>query len=388
MYEALSFLYAFNYHNYGFLVAIVMLFYMLNQNDYTLTFSDDVIFRYLLVGSMAFMGLTMKYNGFPLLSTFVNRYLAPTILFLYGYAMAMEKYARFQRNLVIIAFGTFLHGILNIITNIGVDVLSRVGRTYMDIGGELIAATLQNLLFVMPAGLLFYFVVCYNEYKPVKVMGCIMGVTGVFGSILNASRTVILLTGLLFFFALAVYLYCENEYMDTAVLKLIGTITILITVAVVIFGLNLFDIQGRLANSALGQRTEKIDNDVSSNSRWKYAGEILQLLPFHLMGNIPYPHYAHNLFVDAAKEAGVIPFVSYILLVWATAKKVFWLIKSSLFSSEEKVVLAPVTMGLIFVFFTEPILEGAPQYLALFTYIAGGLTCMTDCARETDLLDI
>ena len=387
MYEVLTFLYAFNYHNYGFLVAAVIVFFLLNQNDFSLTFTSDPIFRYLLVGSVVFMGLSLRYYGMPLLSSFVNLFIAPMILFVYGYMLAMDEYDRFQRNVIVMAFATFLHGLLNIIMNINVDVLSRVGRSYMDIGGELIAATLQNLFFVMPAALLFYFAVCYRENMTLKAGGILMALCGVWGSIMNASRTVILLTGLLFFFAMAIYLYCENEFLDTAVLKMAGAVIALASMALVIYQLNLFDLKARLANSALGKRSESTSNDLAENARWKYAGDILKSLPFYLMGNNPYPHFAHNLWVDTAKQAGVIPFAAYIMVVWKSIKKLAWLVRSSLFSSREKVVIAPIVAGLVFIFFTEPILQGAPMYFALFCFISGGLTCMTDCAEEMGMLD-
>lgn len=389
IYEMMSFFYAFNFHNFGFLMAAPMIFFLLNDNDYGINYTEDHIWIHLFIGTMAYMVLTIMHFGMPLLSALMSKSICPLVMFLYGYSISMTSFQRFQTNLMIMSVGTFLHGFLNYVKNINVNVLNVTGRTYVDIAGSLISATQQNVHFVMGAALMFYFLVCCRRPLWVRGAGAFMAVGGVMGSMHNASRTVILLTGLLFFFSLVLYLYNENEHLDTMTIKLAIIGTLVLVAAAVLYLTNAFDIQGKIANSALGQRLESTANtDMEEDMRWVFAGDVLQMLPMYPWGDIPYGHYAHNLWVDCAKDAGLIPFIAYIFFAYHTIRKVVWMIRSYLFTTAEKLIVVPVTAGLFFVFFLEPIIQGCPWYFSYFCYIAGGLTCMTDCAAETNMLEI
>lgn len=392
MYELLMFFYMFNFHSFGFLAAGAMFVYCFYKNDFSFTLTDDRTLVDVMVGTLLFMGLSIYHRGMPLLSEVGSRYLSPMFLFMVGYSLAMISYRKWEINLIVGVVAAFLHGALNVAKNINTDVLYRTGRAYVDIAGELMSATLQNLFFVMSSSMLFYFMVCCKKPIVVRVLGASMTGVGMIGTIHNASRTLIGLTGLLFFVALVVYLYNENEHLDTVVIKLAIFGFVIVFMVVAAYSMNLFGIKEMIANSAMGKRSEGLESresqDFGNNLRWVYAGNILSKLPEHPLGAVPYEHYAHNLWVDVARDAGIFPFVLYILFAWRTMRKVVWMARSYLFDTREKVLLIPIVAAIFISCFIEPIVQGAPYIFATFCYISGGLTCMTDCAAETDKLEI
>ena len=392
MYEMLTFFYMFNYHSFGFLGAGALMAYVFYRNDFSLILTQDRTMSELMIGTVVFMGLSIYHRGMPLISELGSRYISPMVMYMVGYSLAMISYRKWEINLIVGVVAAFLHGALNVAKNINTNVLYRTGRAYVDIAGELMSATLQNLFFVMSSSMLFYFLVCCKKPVVVRVLGASMTGVGMIGTIHNASRTLIGMTGLLFFVALVIYLYNENEYMDTVAIKLGIFGFVIIFMAVVAYSINIFGIKEMIANSALGERSSRMEGnnnaDITSDLRWVYAGSILSLLPAHPFGNVPYGHYAHNLWVDAARDAGFIPLVMYTLFAWRTMRKVVWMVRSYLFTTREKVLLVPIVAAIFISCFIEPVVQGAPYIFATFCFISGCLTCMTDCAAETGKLEI
>ena len=113
-------------------------------------------------------------------------------------------------------------------------------------------------------------------------------------------------------------------------------------------------------------------SSVSQNLRWGYASDILKLLPSYPLGNIPYAHYAHNLWVDIAKETGIIPFILYILFCVISAVTVITYLKRSNFDREKVIFVSSIFVASILVFFTEPVMEGSPMTFGIFCFVVGG----------------
>ena len=378
MMRILLFLFSNNFFSFANYIAFFMLGYEVFINRrIALVKVKTPAFLFLVVGSLAFMTISM-YNGYDLTSsTFCLRFIVPILLFYIGYTRGMKGFESLKVDVYWISFATFIHGFLNVITNRNVNILTIAGRQYQDIYGGPISATLQNLFFVLSSALFFYFLV-YEKRKSLKIIGVFATLGGVYGSIANASRTLLYVTVLIFIMCLFLHLVLTHNIASGIIRGIIVVCGILLIVFTIMW-LDLFGVQEWFVNTALGQRelTSVVRNSISQNSRWVYAGDILELLPQYPLGNMPYNHFAHNLWVDIAKETGVIPFILYIAFVIAAlfeGGKYFFNVKGE---SEKAIFIAAIIVAHVLVFFTEPIMEGSPLMFAIFCFIVGGVSSLT-----------
>lgn len=154
------------------------------------------------VASITYWAIYMiNYDSLPI-STIFGRILVP-ILFVYiGLDRAKQGFESFILDVLYIGFGEFVHGILNVISNRNTPILTIAGRAYNDFWGGTISATIQNLLFIIPCSLLFYFLIIERR-QFIKYMGLLAAFGGIVGTIASASRTLLYLTGLCFIVSLA-----------------------------------------------------------------------------------------------------------------------------------------------------------------------------------------
>ncbi|MDK0642601.1 hypothetical protein ACV3ON_10545 [Clostridium perfringens] len=373
MQQVLLFLFANNFLGLANYCIPLLFIYILWKRKLKFVCVNSVIFGTLIAASISFMIIDIMNYGSPEIATMVMRYINPIILFYLGYVITYGDDEKLKNSIIIISFGMFLHGFMNLLANRNINVLLIAGRQYKDIYGGVISATLQNLNYIMAVALFFYFVV-YERKKFLKIIGIFATVGGVIGSILNASRTVLYVTPIIFLLALLLHMLINKSF-TLGIMKWIGTVIVLFSIILLIMWFDIFNIQEWFATTALGQRSSISENKntISGNNRWVYAIDILKLLPLYPLGKSPYKNYAHNLWLDVAKDAGVIPFVLYILF---TIGIIFLLIKfyrEKTISKENKIGIISVVVAFLIVFFTEPILEGAPIFFGIFAYIIGGI---------------
>jgi hypothetical protein len=199
-------------------------------------------------------------------------------------------------------------------------------------------------------------------------------VGGLYGTIANASRTLLYLTVICFI--LALLMYSVLYYRENKAVKVWMRVFASLAIVGIAMWLDLFHMAEWFANTALGQRFtgKAIGNGISNNLRLLYTRDLLKLLPKYPMGDLPYSHYAHNFWVDIAKEAGVIPFALYILFNISSLRVVARVLKIKNIGKECKVFIASVTVAYFIVFFSEPIMIGSPQIFAIFCFMIGCLT--------------
>lgn len=377
MVKILLFLFSSNFFSYANYMMILLLIYeVVIKRHFVLIKVKTSTFVYLIVASLSFMFFSI-YNGYEIsTSSFILKFIAPIVLYYIGFVRGLSGYKLWKTDVIVIMFATFTHGFLNVIVNRNVNVLQIAGRQYQDIYGGAISATLQNLMFVLSSALLFYFFV-YEKNKILKILGVFAALAGAYGSIANASRTLLYVIVIVFFMCLFLHLMLNANAITGFIRGCMIASGILIVLLVVVW-LNLFGIQEWFAGTALGQReaTATSTSSVAQNLRWTYAGDILRLLPKYPLGNVPYLHYAHNLWVDIAKEGGIIPFVLYILFaIFSVFEGVRYMWKKR--EENEKVIfVAAIFAANILVFFTEPIMEGSPMTFSIFCFLVGGVSSL------------
>lgn len=363
--------------------SLAMLIYEIFHKGYfSLKKIKNYNFYILILASLSYMLLSL-YNGYyTSLSSYCLKFISPIILFYVGYLKGVRGYNYWKKNILIIMFASFIHGFLNMLFNRNVNILLIAGRQYRDIYGGTISATLQNLMFILSSSLFFYFLVC-EKNKKIKISGIFLGIAGAYCSIVSASRTMLVLMILVFFISLVVYLSLKHNMIVS--ISYIGFITFFILIIFgIIISLNLFGIKGWFEGTALAQRmlTSSTSNGISENLRWKYSWDILKMLIDYPLGNIPYSHYAHNLWIDIAKEVGIIPFILYIVFFISNSKDMYcYCLKNKKYKGRVVFIIS-VFVSYILVFFTEPVMEGLPIIFCMFCFICGGISSSLKILRQ------
>lgn len=382
MYKILLFLYANNFLTLSNYIAIILVIYCLLKTRFKVLLMSSKTFSLLILSSFSYMILYIYNYGFPGFSTFFLRFLAPLLLYFIGINQGTKGIYQFLDNMLIIGFAQFFHGFMNVILNRNVQVLSISGRQYQDIYGGSISATLQNLLFIVICSLLFYNIFCEKRIT-VKIFGILASLGGIYGTIANASRTLIYLTLISFLVAFVMYSYLYRNNRQIAKIWLV--VIFAAALFIMIVWLNLFNIIGWFTNTALGQRLAKSSTSgIASNLRFTYAVDVLRLLFKYPMG-IPYSyysHYAHNLWLDIARETGVVPFILYLWFSILSIKSIIKTLRSKFIPKEAKIFIVSLTSAFFMSFFAEPVLIGAPQIFSIYCFMIGYLSSINTNERN------
>lgn len=90
------------------------------------------------------------------------------------------------------------------------------------------------------------------------------------------------------------------------------------------------------------------------------------------LGNMPnYISYAHNLWFDCARVAGIIPFTILLYLMYKYTKNVFIICKNKNIPLLCKLSMVLTFLALLTVFSSEPVLEGIPMVFGLYCLLFG-----------------
>lgn len=383
MIDILLFLFSNNFLHYANYFSILMIMVLMARSKFKVRVIKKVSFLFLILASLTYCFLYLRNYTKPSSSTLYLVFISPIILYYVGFVQGNQSLDLFKKEIFLISFGGVIHGVMNVVKNRGVDILSIAGRSYADIYGGQISGTLQNLFFIVSSALLFYFL-AIEKKRFLRFWGSIAGISGIVGSIVNASRTMIFVTFITFFVCLFIYFY-EKYGFGSSLFRFVGTGTALICIVLLLLWTNIFNIQQILLGSALGQReTAAVQtSSVFHNLRWQYAGEILKMLPSNPLGGIDYAHYAHNLWLDVAKEVGIIPFCFYVLFSAMAVVITFRLFGNEKLELEYKFVIVPVIIAFMLTFFTEPIMQGSPISFSLFCFIVGGIEGVNSKSVET-----
>lgn len=105
---------------------------------------------------------------------------------------------------------------------------------------------------------------------------------------------------------------------------------------------------------------------------WKYYGGQILEYPF---GGMLYPHeisrFAHNVFLDVARVAGVIPMAALLLFVVLSLIKLVRVLRMDALPAQLKNMLLLLFVAFITSFMVEPIIEGCFNLFALFFFFCG-----------------
>lgn len=114
------------------------------------------------------------------------------------------------------------------------------------------------------------------------------------------------------------------------------------------------------------------DEDVETGGgRVELANVIINELTQQPFGKLEHVPYAHNLWLDTARVAGIIPMFLLIIITIYFIGSIWRTYKQKMFDSDYRSIIVTIGIVLFIYMNTEPILEGAPMLFAFFVVLCG-----------------
>lgn len=279
-----------------------------------------------------------------------------------------QKYI--MKCIIAILIGFFIHAMLNFSINIGSE-----SRNTIDFwSGNIMSATLQGTLLT-PILSLILFTFVYINKKSIKVVMIIFFALALAYDMIIATRSVIIITILVFVISLISYIVLENKIRNK--FKIILMILVSILIVSIMYNENVLEIRTKVEKSNLFSRIEnaEIETKNSDNARINaQIDAIKQILdyPFGAPENVLWGglSYAHNMWFDVAKRTGIIPFSLLIIFFLSNIYSLIRIIRNTDISTKLKMLLISVYMCFLLIFLVEPILQGMPIIFIAFCIIA------------------
>lgn len=300
----------------------------------------------------------------------------PFCLYVLGNTLAKNDflYKKTYRYLYLIIGSSALYGFLSLYKTIKLygsmnDALSAEGRTVVNLWGDnLIAATGLNSyislgLSLLP--LLFLSDKSINN-KKFKIINIILFSISVYTTVQLANRTGLMIT---IVSTIAVILFTKKNVKFS--IKLIMA-TILLFFFKLLYSQNFMGVKNWWESSLIYYRLENgaLANDNPRILAWKTAFNGLFEYPMGGRQSYIRVGYAHNLWLDVARDTGIIP---YLLIISFTIAVIITLVKFMRTDHPAylKGLIVTSSISFFITFSIEPVIEGILDYFTFFCFFIG-----------------
>lgn len=303
------------------------------------------------------------------INAFYLYFFAPVIAFFIGYFLVDNDEQFIKNTIIAVALGTFIYGSLNMylyITEFGTNASF---RGVPDIwGGQYRNATLQGTLFTTVGSLLFYSIYLLSQGRTRSFILIVFGILfSIYSSMVLGNRTLLIIVIVTLLLNLILYVLENKRFFSSKIIFILLGIMLLFFVP---YYFNFYDMQSIILNSNLYERMLTLD--LSEDLRFETFKMITsQLFIYPFGGHLIPLKYAHNLWLDVLLIVGLIPFFFLVLYTIKILLNLFKLTKSSIVSTEFKILIFSIYTGYLLNFMVEPILEGVPFMFITFCLING-----------------
>lgn len=323
-----------------------------------------LLFYVVISGRMSFSGLSIVF--LPILFQLTARYLI--------YA-TQDEVGALKRMLMLIGvfvIGYTVHGMLN--TKIFFDFHFELvgGRRWPDYWtGNSVPATQHNIYFLPTLAIAFPGMLFIKNHKILYGATLISIIYFIWFSILSRSRTpLIILTIILTSEALVFFVLNFNKIkkkysiISVAVfLALLGCISLIIWYKRDVF-----------ISSSLFTTISR-DGGILHNVRFQAQLNVLKQLFVYPFGGYQMDlaglNYAHNVWLDMANAAGIIPFVLMVAYTLLAAYDLLMFLRNAYIGQELKYVVSGLWFAFMLYYMVEPALEATVQFIVPWTYMNG-----------------
>lgn len=348
------------------LAACICLFFFLN-------FSRKVEFdgqsRTLLVFSAFYFLSICIYEKFSV-DGVIKYLLAPWGVYVLAYNfVGPNKNISAAKFVYIIAFGFFIHGMLNLYSSVAVYGINfssnfRLARDFWQ--NRQISVT-TAALYYSPFALMSMCCIFLYPKKWGKLISVIACGLSVFATLLYQNRTLLAAFGICI--AVCTFLFFRSAHISVEAKKWIVTLGILAVILGIVFWFSdAFGIQSMLASTSLMQRVNGEGQDRTAiwlsflfGDAWKYP---LGGTKAVLLNNKP---FVHNMWLDVFRRTGIVPFLTLLSFTVSSAKSLIAFSKAE--DSGRGILVAVFMLSVAALCMVEPIIEANPYffYIPLLT---------------------
>lgn len=304
--------------------------------------------------------------------------LLPVLLALLGRGMtasALEgdrKQLGVEMLVLILIVGYYLHGFLNSILYLYREELFRT-RHWSDIwtGGSLPAT--QHNLFFLPIFALLIPVLLYQSCRLWKRIVTVLLVSyAIIFSFLSSSRIPLMVFALMIGWGFVFYFITnrKNENIVKRVKYVVFIVGLGAILGILVWIFNVGDIQNSRFASVMAR-----DGGILGNIRFRAQISVLKQLFVYPMGGYQMQmeglSYAHNVWLDIANAAGIIPFSLFLAYTIVSFRDMMVMLKNNTISTFHRSVLSGLYFVFVLYYMVEPALEANVQYLLPWTFLNG-----------------
>ena len=279
-----------------------------------------------------------------------------------------------------IAIGFFIHAMLNYLVNVNSD--SRNTIDFWTHGVK--SASLQAIMLTMIMGTSFFSLICLKEkWKKIIFFICIL--FAILYDLILSTRTLLIVGGISIAISFIMFVILNYKNNRQEINRCLKTIFFLMLFVFIFYSINFLGIKNVVNESNFSARMRKIDTtEVDKDRVETQILSIGSLFEYPMGGNneeIGNLKYAHNMWFDVAKQAGIIPFALLVSFFVINLRNLFNLIKNPKVSCELKIFLVGIYVAVLLNFFVEPIMQGEPLFFIMFCMVMG----MVDERRIFDI---
>lgn len=354
-----------------------------------------IIFSYLLIKKQKFIipitsnfyVLVMFCLSYTVISSINGNssyilFVCPILAYYSGmmiYNLCKGDYKYITKCITAIAIGFFAHAMLNLSFNIGSS-----DRNIMDFWTKSsLAATLQATLVTMILSMFFYTIFCMKSiWKKIFLISCML--LSLLYLSLIATRTPIVIWSVVTIVAVIFYMILNNKLKKH--LKILVIIGALIITMIYMYNNNTFGLKVIVEESNLFARLNESETLKSDESRLETQVLAIDSILKNPLGTKDYIgdlKYAHNMWLDLAKEVGIIPFILLIIYTINIIASVLKIIRNNNINKDYKILISSIYIGMLINFLVEPILQGIPFYFLMFVIINGLIDMQANDIKRT-----
>lgn len=328
---------------------------------------------------LLYFGLTYTLFDQITVSNLLYYVLLPILAYTAGWAITESgKAEKMKDHMLALIMGFGAHVALNFFNNIGmqrsqmIDFWSNSHRNATALG------MLNTFLIVT-----LLYTLCMEKRKRVKCILLAMIIVAVLYMFMLGTRTqylILVLVGILS----AVFYFYETSGIK-GVFKCLRFVVLAVAILLLIYTLNLFDIQTFILKSNLIRRfTDGSNLSASDAVRFKSIWIGLKELLLYPLGGRENEFYRHNMWLDVGRVSGIIPFaliLSYSISTFLNMWKIFCN------ESQEiglRYLVFGLYVGIMLNFLVEPIMEGFFDFFLITCVLNGMVDCFVKLMKSRE----
>lgn len=372
------FLLAMDFFHASNIILVLLLVYGLVKiylKNKTIIINLELLF---LVFYSFFYFLIFSLTSSGLITNLVYYLIGPVGIYIIGQELITnfkDRNRQLMIVLLLVGLGYFIHGALNMYTNINSINFEYSTEIIIDFWSNTgVLRTLQGVYFTILTSLLF--VVLFVRDKDIKLywrfLIVIATIFSIWSTLLLGNRTLIFIAGITFICSGLIYIGLTKKKF-TSLLKILLVCLLLF----VLINFDIGSIKTFILDSKLFTRFDDKSTGMLDSSRWEYYGVFLNTFyqyPFgvNLAGDdiLSFP-YMHNVWLDIYIQVGLIPSILFIFFTLSSVRNVTKIMGNANASITVKISISAVLIGLLTNFMVEPIINANIYYFLTFCLLAG-----------------